>query len=65
MPGDELKLKTHSIAAPKAAALPLAKFARRELPQYESDNGPLTAAKKKAIARARPRGPIKIKGSLS
>ncbi len=42
----------------------LAKFARQELPQYEPDNGQLTAAQKKAVERMQPRGRMKIKDSL-
>jgi hypothetical protein len=42
----------------------LAKFARQELPQYEPDNGPLTAAQKKAVERMQPRGRMKLKDSL-
>lgn len=42
----------------------LAKFARQTLPQYEPDNGPLTAAQKKAIERLQPRGRMKVKASL-
>ena len=42
----------------------LAKFARQTLPQYEPDNGPLTAAQKKAIQRLQPHGRMKVKASL-
>ena len=42
----------------------LAKFARHALPQYEPDNGPLTAAQKKAIERLQPRDRMKVKASL-
>jgi hypothetical protein len=42
----------------------LAKFARQALPQYEADNGPLTAAQEKAIERLQPRGRMKVKASL-
>jgi hypothetical protein len=42
----------------------LAKFARQELPQYEPDNGPLTAAQKKAVERMQPHGRMKVKASL-
>jgi hypothetical protein len=42
----------------------LAKFARQALPQYEADNGPLTAAQEKAIERLQPRGRMKVKVSL-
>ena len=42
----------------------LAKFARQTLPQYEADNGPLTAAQEKAIEGLQPRGRMKVKASL-
>ena len=42
----------------------LAKFARQTLPQYEPDNGPLTAAQKKTIQRLQPQGRMKVKASL-
>jgi hypothetical protein len=42
----------------------LARFARQTLPQYEPDNGPLTAAQKKAVARLQPRGRMKVKDRL-
>ena len=42
----------------------LAKFARQALPQYEADNGQLTAAQEKAIERLQPRGRMKVKASL-
>ena len=42
----------------------LAKFARQALPQYEADNGPLTAAQEKTIEGLQPRGRMKVKASL-
>lgn len=42
----------------------LATLARQELPQYEVDNGPLTAAQKKAVERLQPSGRMKVKDSL-
>lgn len=42
----------------------LATFARQALPQYEPDNGPLTAAQKKAVERLQPSGRMKVKDSL-
>ena len=42
----------------------LARFARQTLPQYEPDNGPLTAAQKKAVERLQPRGRMKVADSL-
>ena len=42
----------------------IAKLARQALPQYEPDNGALTAAQKKAIERLQPRGRMKVKASL-
>ena len=42
----------------------LAKFARQTLPRYEPDNGPLTAAQKKAIQLMQPHGRMKVKASL-
>ena len=56
--------KTLGLSETQVIHVALAQFARQELPQYEPDNGPLTAAQKKAIARAQPRGRMKIKSSL-
>lgn len=42
----------------------LANFARQTLPQYEPDDGPLTAAQEKAIERLQPSGRMKVKSSL-
>ena len=42
----------------------LAQFARRNLPQYESDDGPLTPRQMEEIRRLQPRGRMKVKEAL-
>ena len=56
--------QTLGLSETQVIHIALAKFARQELPQYEPDNGPLTAAQKKAVERLQPRGRMKVKASL-
>jgi hypothetical protein len=56
--------RTLGLSETQVIHVALAQFARQTLPSYEPDDGPLTDAQKKEIARLQPPGRMKVDASL-
>ena len=56
--------KTLGLSETQVIHVALAQFARKTLPSYEPDDGPLTDARKGEIERLQPSGRMKVEASL-